>query len=88
MFGVGGTFAGIRFPVRSQYVFLLCGGAGASYSGALRGSGLLTEVAGLTSAGLLVSGMLFDVLIGPGMNEPSHEHSIAAPAGHGASGSW
>jgi hypothetical protein len=88
VFGVGESFVGIRFPVSSRYVYLLRGGAGPGHSAALRGSGLLTEVFGLTAFGVVAAGMAFDVLTGAGVDEPASAEASASPAAHGASGSW
>ena len=75
VFGASETFVGVRFPIKSEYVFLLRSGAGPGHSSALRGSGILTEVAGLTSIGLVSSGMTFDVLTGRGRDAPPVDHS-------------
>lgn len=86
--GAKEALIGIRFPVNNQYVYLMRSGAGPMHSQMLRGSGLLTEITGLMTAGLLVSGMPFDVRIGKGNDEMAKADVIAAPAGLGASGSW
>lgn len=53
----GELFAGIRFPVRSGYVFVTRAGG---YSGAMRGKGLVPEGAGLLASGT-IGGIAFEL---------------------------
>ena len=63
-------------------------GAGPRHSPALRGSGLLTEITGLTTFGVVASGISFDLFVGPGNPAPPAADEIAGIGAHGASGSW
>jgi hypothetical protein len=83
VFGMSELFVGVRFPIRAQYVYLLRSGAGSGHSAMLRGSGLLTEIVGLTTFGLVAAGMPFDVLIGSGIDQSTNADTVAIPLAPG-----
>ena len=60
------VFEGIGFPVKNGYVYLMRGGG---YGAAMKGRGLLPEIAGLIGAGA-VQGVAYELWFAPGETPP------------------